>query len=96
MKGSDDVAAFRCDEVAEVSSEVLETVASLAGTGSRATHQADATKAVQLPWKGAGVDETRPSVADAHSGRRALKRTTALETSILKEGAVWHNGWKLE
>jgi hypothetical protein len=66
MKGSDDVAAFRCDEVATVSSEVLETVYNLAGTGSRAAHQADARKAVQLSWKGAGVDETRRILREAH------------------------------
>jgi hypothetical protein len=38
--------------------------------------------------EGAGDLEKRPPIAEAHSGKRTLKRTTALETSSPKMGAV--------
>jgi hypothetical protein len=38
--------------------------------------------------EGAGDDEKRPPVAEAHSRRRTLKRTTALEMSSPNKGAV--------
>jgi hypothetical protein len=71
----------------------------LVGMGSRAVHRPEARIPVKTIKRGAYNDDCTPPVAEAHRGRRASKRTTAVKTSIPKEeevGEQQHEGSELE
>jgi hypothetical protein len=78
MKGNRDVAAARCDRIAVVQLEgPMETVDRLAGTGSRAAHQAE---------KRAPVQPQRMELERMRGGRRSQKHTQGGASSRRR----WH------